>query len=280
MRLEDWTEDVIHFQKSAAEYTGYFEALAQAVCPHLSGRRRLCDAGCGMGYLGAALARDFDVVDAVDRNPRAVAAACSMVGERGLTNVRPRVGDVMGTVAETTLADLPKPYDAMVFCAVAPLEEALRAAVRRCEGTVVVINRFDPAPSTLAEWQRAEREPLRGRNHLKGEDYLILQEALRLRGIPFHAEVLDLEFGQPLADLEEARRFFGLYRTLDFPDGVSDEALTSQLDRGRVPWRYYLPKRRQMGMFAIETEHLRGLFSEEEAACEAASREGRVVPCR
>lgn len=278
MRLEDWTEDVIHFQKSAAEYTGYFEALAQAVCPHLSGRRRLCDAGCGMGYLGAALARDFDVVDALDRNPRAIAAARSVAAERGLSNMHARVADVMAPLASSERGE--KPYDAMVLCAVAPLEEALRAAVRRCEGTVVVINRFDPAPSTLAEWQRAEREPLRGRNHLKGEDYLILQEALRLRGIPFHAEVLDLEFGQPLADLDEARRFFGLYRTLDFPDGVSDEALTSQLDRGRVPWRYYLPKRRQMGMFAIETKHLRGLFSEEEAACEAASHEGRVVPCR
>lgn len=274
MRLEDWTEDVIHFQRSAAEYTGYFEALAQAVRPHLTGRRRLCDAGCGMGYLGAALARDFDAVDALDRNPRAIAAARSLAAERGLATMHARVADVMAPLPPSERGE--KPYDAMVFCAVAPLEEALRAAVRRCEGTVVVINRFDPAPSTLDEWQRAEREPLRGRNHLKGEDYLILQEALRLRGIPFHAEVLDLEFGQPLADLEEARRFFGLYRTLDFPDGVSDEALTSQLDRGRVPWRYYLPKRRQMGMFAIETKHLRGLFSEEEAA----SREGRVVPCR
>lgn len=278
MRLEDWTEDVIVFQKSAAEYTGYFEALAQAVRPYLAGYRRLCDAGCGMGYLGAALACDFDVVDVLDRNPRAIAAARSVAAERGLANVHARVADVMAPLASSERGK--KPYDAMVFCAVAPLEEALRAAVGRCEGTVVVINRFDPAPSTLAEWQRAEREPLRGRNHLKGEDYLILQEALRLRGIPFHAEVLDLEFGQPLADLAEARRFFGLYRTLDFPDGVSDEALTSQLDRGRAPWRYYLPKRRQMGMFAIETEHLRGLFSEEEAACEAASREGRVVPCR
>lgn len=261
MRLQDWTEDVIRFQRSAAEYTGYFEALARAVRPHLAGRRRLCDAGCGMGYLGAALARDFDTVDALDRNPRAIAAARSVVAERGLTNVRVRVADVMGPSAPSECGE--KPYDAMVFCAVAPLEEALRAAVRRCEGTVVIINRFDPAPSTLAEWQRAEREPLRGRNHLKGEDYLILQEGLRLRGVPFHAEVLDLEFGQPLADLEEARQFFGLYRTLDFPDGASDETLLSQLDRGHAPWRYYLPKRRQMGMFAIETKYVRGLFPEE-----------------
>lgn len=278
MRLQDWTEDVIHFQKSAVEYTGYFEALAQAVRPHLVGRRRLCDAGCGMGYLGAALARDFNVVDALDCNPRAIAAARSVAVEHGLSNMHARVVDVMAPLAPSGRGE--KPYDAMVFCAVAPLEEALRAAVQRCEGTVVVINRFDSAPSTLAEWQRAEREPLRGRNHLKGEDYPILQEALRLRGVPFHAEVLDLEFGQPLADLDEARRFFGLYRTLDFPDGVSDEALASQLDRGRAPWRYYLPKRRQMGMFVIETEHLRGLFSEDEAVREAASREGRAVPCR
>lgn len=262
MRLEDWTEYVIHFQRSAAEYTGYFEALAEAVRPHLTGCRRLCDAGCGMGYLGAALARDFNAVDALDRNPRAIAAARSVAAERGLANMHARVADVMAPVASSERGE--KPYDAMVFCAVAPLEAALRAAVGRCEGTVVVINRFDPAPSTLDEWQRAEREPLRGRNHLKGEDYLILKEALRLRSIPFHAEVLDLEFGQPLADLEEARRFFGLYRTLDFPDGVSDEALLSQLESGRAPWRYYLPKRRQMGMFAIETYRLKRLFAEEE----------------
>lgn len=261
MRLQDWTEDVVRFQRSAAEYTGYFDELARAVRPHLAGRRRLCDAGCGMGYLGAALARDFDAVDLIDRNPRAVAAARSMVAARGLGNVRPRAADVMAPPAPSEHGK--RPYDAMVFCAVAPLEQALRAAVRRCDGTVVVINRFDPTPSTLAEWQRAEREPLRGRNHLRGEDYLILREALRLRGIPFHAEVLDFEFGQPLADLAEARRFFGLYRTLDFPDGISDEMLLSQLDRGRAPWRYYLHKRRQMGMFAIETRHLRGLFAEE-----------------
>lgn len=96
-------------------------------------------------------------------------------------------------------------------------------------------------------------------------EYIIhFQRALRLRSIPFHAEVLDLEIGQPLADLEEARRFFGLCRTLDFSDGVSDEALLSQLESGRALWRYYLPKRRQMGMFAIETLHLKGIFSKEE----------------
>lgn len=263
MRLEDWTEEVVYFQKNAAEYTGYFEELARAVRPHLAGRSRLCDAGCGMGYLGASLARDFDAVDALDRNPRAIEAARLVAAERGLDNVHAGVADVLTCGCAGSAAA--KPYDAMVFCAVAPLEQALRAAVARCEGTVVVINRFDPAPSTLAEWQRAEREPLRGRNHLKGEDYLVLQEALRLRGIPFHTEVLDIEFGQPLADLDEARRYFGLYRTLDYPDGVSDETLLSQLDRGRAPWRFYLPKRRQMGMFVIETASLEGLFAEEEA---------------
>lgn len=111
------------------------------------------------------------------------------------------------------------------------------------------------------------------------EDVIHFQRALRLRGIPFHAEVLDLEFGQPLADLEEARRFFGLYRTLDFPDGVSDEALLSQLESGRAPWRYYLPKCRQMGMFAIETKYLRRLFPEEETAREATVREREVASC-
>ena len=49
-------------------------------------------------------------------------------------------------------------------------------------------------------------------------EYVIhFQRALRLRSIPFHAEVLDLEIGQPLADLEEARRFFGLCRGAAFP---------------------------------------------------------------
>ena len=50
-----WTPDMIRFMQAANEKSDYHARLAAILAPRLSGCRTLCDAGCGLGALSAAL---------------------------------------------------------------------------------------------------------------------------------------------------------------------------------------------------------------------------------
>ena len=50
-----WTPDMIRFMQAANEKSDYHARLAAILTPKLSGCRTLCDAGCGLGALSAAL---------------------------------------------------------------------------------------------------------------------------------------------------------------------------------------------------------------------------------
>ena len=61
-----WTPDMIRFMQAANEKSDYHARLAAILAPRLSGCRTLCDAGCGLGSLSAALSPYFDAITAAD----------------------------------------------------------------------------------------------------------------------------------------------------------------------------------------------------------------------
>ena len=67
-----WKPDMIRFMRDASEHTGYHADLAARIVPHLKEGARVCDAGCGLGYLSLALAPLAAQVTAVDRNADAL----------------------------------------------------------------------------------------------------------------------------------------------------------------------------------------------------------------
>ena len=76
---------------------------------------------------------------------------------------------------------------------------------------------------------------------------------LTARGIPFHAVERELPMGQPFRTIDDARRFFQLYRRPDDTTPVTDDFLRQRLTAtGREDFPFFLPQSRRFGMLCWE----------------------------
>lgn len=187
-----WTPDMIRFMQAANEKSDYHARLAP-LAPRLSGCRTLCDAGCGLGALSAALSPYFEKITAADVSDEALDVLRQTIRTRQLTNITPLHCDLLTSEDKTQ-------YDAMVFCFFGSLAEILPVARRQCAKTLIIIKKnYDLHRFSLTE------QPIRG------ETAPAACETLRKLGVPFEFDAQELEHGQPFASLDEAVRFFRIY---------------------------------------------------------------------
>ena len=132
----NWTDEAIRFMEDACRRTDFHEHLTAMLLPHLSGASRVCDAGCGLGYLTLTLAPHVAHVTAAERDDRALDVLRRELTARCITNVTPLCTDVLTYVP-------PEKFDAMVFCFFGSMEEILSAARAQCRGTVLAVVRDD-----------------------------------------------------------------------------------------------------------------------------------------
>ena len=230
-----WTEDMLRFMADAAGWGDYHQRLAAELAPWLPRDGQVLDAGCGQGFLTIALARWCAGVVGADRDGRALERLAMEARRQQLDNVRVWKTDL--------LAAPPRPgaFDAMVFCFFGSVEEALRLGVQcRPEKLVLVkkawhCHRFDAASTPLRRYTYREA-----------------CEKLSALGIPFLQRELRLEFGQPFRRLEDAGRFFALYRRggKRFTPG---EIRAQLQETGRTDFPWYLPSENHLGLICIQT---------------------------
>ena len=225
-----WTQDTVRFQKDAAEYGRYPQALASHIAAFLPPNATVCDAGCGLGYLSRALAPFCRHITAIDSSTLAL----SVLRGKTPSNV---------TVCEGDLFTLPdtQHYDAMIFCFFGDMEETLLLAKKHCRGKVIVVKRG---------WSHHRfslgHEPLQ--RYTSDETELFL----RTRGIPFMREDLTLDLGQPLRSKEDAVRFFELYSHGGEQSVISFENIESKLERTESSvFPYYYPQEKPLGIFSF-----------------------------
>lgn len=234
-----WTPDMIRFMQAANEKSEYHTQLAAILAPKLSGCRTLCDAGCGLGALSAALSPHFDAITAADVSGEALDVLRQIIRARQLTNITPLHCDLLTSEDKTQ-------YDAMVFCFFGSLAEILPVARRQCAKTLIIIKKnYDLHRFSLTE------QPIRG------ETAHAACEALRKLGVPFEFDARELEHGQPFASLDDAARFFRIYSRDEDPGAITPEAVLPRLrrtDDARYP--YYLPQIKRLGILTIRMEDL------------------------
>lgn len=231
-----WTDDMIRFMADAAGCTGFHQRLASELLPWLHPDDTVCDAGCGLGYLSLALAPHVRHITAAERDAAALAVLERELAARHIENVTPLCADVF-----THRPD--RPYDAMVFCFFGSMDEILSVAAAQCRGTVIAVKR-DQTDHRFT----VTKQPLGGTH---GVDAACCR--LSELGIPYQLKRTAFRFDQPFRSLEDARRFFALYRRQDDAALITEELLRERLEAtgdAVFPWR--LPSLRPAGIIAFD----------------------------
>ena len=234
-----WTPEMIRLMQNANARSEYHRQLAAILAPKLAGCRTLCDAGCGLGYLSLALAPYVRRVTAADRSEAALDVLRQNCAARGIRNIEILSGELQPV-------PLAAPYDAMVFCFFGRMEEIAAVAKAQCRGTVFVFKKNYTSHRFSVGEHPAGWDSFRA-----GADWLTE------RGVPFEAETLEPEMGQPFRSMEEARQFFRLYSRDADKAAITDEFLRGRLaETGREDFPLYLPHKRQVGYLQFESKDL------------------------
>lgn len=234
-----WNEEMVRFMRTASEYGDYHRRLVQRMRPALHSADHICDAGCGLGYLSLALAPYVRRVTAADRSEAALDVLRQNCAARGIRNI-----DILS--GELQPVPLAAPYDAMVFCFFGRMEEIAAVAKAQCRGTVFVFKKNYTSHRFSVGEHPAGWDSFRA-----GADWLTE------RGVPFEAETLEPEMGQPFRSMEEARQFFRLYSRDADKAAITDEFLRGRLaETGREDFPLYLPHQRQVGYLQFESKDL------------------------
>ena len=228
--MYQWEAEHIRFMQDAADYGDYHRHLAEKLLPHLPPGGRICDAGCGLGYLAEQLTPYFQEVTACDISPNAIREIQRRI-ER-MDHLHLICGDIRKHPPQT-------PYDGMVFCLFGSWEEILLTAKEQCRGPVCVVSRGD----------RRHRFSV-GRQNPHTDHASDLAEMLQKERIPFHREDFSLEFGQPFHGKEEAMAFFRLYNCGDRE--VEEKDIEKRLiETGRTDFPLYLPQEKELTLFCF-----------------------------
>lgn len=222
-----WTQERIAYMDDACRRTDFHQRLAAELRLYLEQTDRICDAGCGLGYLSLALAPYVGAVTAVERDGHALAVLEREVKARGIANVEAVQGDALAYRPDEL-------FDAMVFCFFGSMEEIMAAAARCCRGTVLAVVRND----ARHRFSGKDREP--GRH-----SYETACRILTEKGISFTARTTAFDFDQPFRSLEAARRFFELYG-----GNKGWRSLLVETGDPELPWR--LPSRREFGLIVFQ----------------------------
>lgn len=234
-----WEKDGIRFMKDASVYTSYNRRLAEEISFYVTKESRICDAGCGLGFLSLALAPFVKEVVSVERDLNALAVLQEACQNNGIGTIRPVCGDVMQLAEEEC-------FDAMVFCFFGETNEILSMAKKHCRGTVIAIKK---------NYSRHRFSV--GEHACLHDGYEQAKKRLSELEIPFEGRELELEFGQPFGSLEDAGRFFALYSQDPEKEGITDEFLKEKLlETGDKTFPYYMPHRRRLGMLIFQAEDI------------------------
>ena len=232
-----WNAEMVRFMHDAGAYNrDYYARLAAWMTPCLSPEDHLCDAGCGLGFLTLELSNYVNHITAVDHSELALNVLRETEAERQNITV------ISGNINHFTQAEK---YDAMVFSFFGKMEEISRIAKKQCRGTVFAFKKnYVNRRFTADEYPAGD------------DSFSNAVSWLQENGVPFTAETLSLEMGQPLRGWDEARRFFTLYHRGD-KAAITDEFLQARLVKtGRQDFPLYLPQKREVGCLRFASADL------------------------
>lgn len=226
-----WNEQSIRWFRNAAEYTGYYQKLARILLEHIPSRKTLCDMGCGAAQIDFELAKAVEQVTCIDISPVVIDAVSRQAEEQKVNNLTAQCMDATKAEGkwETVMALFHGGGDVVEKYLPLAKDQLILATHGSLAGG------FGPE----------------GRQIVKCFDSGGIQAYLDERGVKYHLQLEQLEFGQPFTDLDDARAFVRAY-SRPMTDSELESYLQEKLEHtGDAKFPYYLPKKKSLGIFVI-----------------------------
>lgn len=229
-----WGSQAVRWFESASEYTGYNQNLAQILKKYIPEGETLCDLGCGAALTDFALADYCSAITCVDRSPEVIEHVRRRAAAQGVQNLEARCFDA---------SKLTGSWDnvmALFFGGSRIDPRYFRLAQKRFVFVTHAQSKGGFGPE--------------GHQVIKCSDIATAKEYLESIGVKYEQEAFALEYGQPLEDLEDARAFVRAY-TRPMSEEELERYLAEKLEKtGNEKWPYYLPKRKEFGVFVIRRD--------------------------
>lgn len=231
-----WTAEKIELLRQAGEHTAYYRTLAAAAAPYLSPADHVADVGCGLGYLSRELSSYVNHVTAIESD----GTALDVLRQDCPKNVTTLCVDALTYAPE-------EPFDAMVFCFFGHVSDVVEIAAKHCRKQVLVFTK-----------NYAEHRFSAGHYPIEGHSFPAFCAWLDEAGIPYEGDTLEVAFDQPFRSLEQARRFYELYRQVGDESFFTDEFLLNKLVPTKDPdFPLCLPHLRQIGFLRLDADEIR-----------------------
>ncbi len=242
-----WNEQSRQWYINAARLNPCHQEQARLCKPFLTGMRSVAEFGCGHGFLAMEIASLGLSVTALDVDEDCLAFARMEARARNLTTVR-------FLKANALALDPTARWDCVLCCLFGDFERDLDIFLSHAQKQLLILTRraedtslVPPLRMDAQKLQTQEPEPGSRRRQNAG----IVEELLQARQCVYKRLDCSFEFGQPFADMEEARAFVRHYAK----GSPSAETVDSFLEARLVsrPFGLYLPHEKKMSLFAVET---------------------------
>lgn len=228
-----WTKQRIDWYLDASRYGDFHQKLADTIRPYLLPGDRLCDLGCGLGWLDLALVPAVDHITCVDTDEAVLANLRQNAAEAGIANLAAICGDAR---------DIREVFDValMVFFGHPPqmMLDCLKLAAR---ALIRVANANSNGASLQPSGHSKKRETV--------PDIAAL---LDTAGCAYTLIRDTFEFGQPLRSEEDAAAFVRCNSPVITERELQAFLATNLTSTCRCDFPFYLPGRKELGIFIID----------------------------
>lgn len=207
-----WSERRARFYNEALKFSDYPQKAMEALAPLAKGYRSVLDVGAGVGALTIPLARLVETVTALEPSKGMLGVLRRNLEREGIQNVVV----IKGAWGEVELP----PHDLLLVANVPNILEDIPQFVDEAQKIarrfIVLIQNVETGKD---KFYFDELYPLlfRKEYHRKG-DYLDTYGALHKLGIHADVKIIEYDFDQPFADLQEAILFWKEHLPLETAD--------------------------------------------------------------
>jgi len=241
-----WNEKSIRWMEEAANYTGYYQKLAERISPYLKKDDTVCELGCGLGFLACALAPKVTHITAVDISGLAIANLGEKVAAGQIVNITPVVAD-WRTWHPHKYSRNGK-FDVVLLSYFNALKRDWAQVLKLADRTIIaVLPNGESSAKMICKQYNPFCEDEEGRETVSN-----VMPFLKDENIPYQLISFDSEYGQPLRDLADAYNYLSHYH-IGGEDGIKD-----YLHERLMPlnYGYYLPKLKKSGIIVIDLKSI------------------------